>query len=53
MTKRTDWCEAVNEKREMLEELAESDLPCAEIADALLDLGDDSNAGDRREVATA
>lgn len=44
---------AVDERREALEALAESDLPCAEIADALLDLADNSNAGDRKEVATA
>ena len=44
---------AVEKRREMLEELSETDLPCAEIADALLDLADDSNAKDRKEVATA
>ncbi len=44
---------AVEKRREALQELAESDLPCAQIADALLDLADDSNAKDRKEVATA
>ena len=34
--------DAVEQHREDLEELAESDLPAAEIADALLDLSEDA-----------
>lgn len=38
----TDGIQSINERREELESLAESDLPCAEVAAALLEVADES-----------
>lgn len=38
----THAVERIEENREDLEDLAASDLPCAEIADALLEIANDS-----------
>jgi hypothetical protein len=37
--------DAVEQHREDLADLAESDLPCSDIAEALLDVADDPDAG--------
>lgn len=42
------WTEKVESERDALEALADSDLPCAEIAETLLDAADDET-----EVATS
>lgn len=44
-----EWAEKVESERDALEDLADSDLPCAEIAETLLEAA----ADDEREVVTS